>query len=178
VGDARALAEVVPDLLGRADLVCTSPPYPADVGVLDRAAWGAGGGLCPGRARNYSADRANLGHARGRPYHDAMALVYAGCAGLVRPGGMFVVVTKHTRRDGRALDLAGLSVELGRAAGLAYVGHVIALHAAVRDGALFARPSFWQLVKARRLRAGGEPVHLPVHEDVVIFRQGEVADAG
>jgi hypothetical protein len=178
VGDARALAAVVPDLLGRADLVCTSPPYPADVGVLDRAAWGAGGGLCPARARNYSADRANLGHARGRAYLDAMALVYAGCAGLLRAGGMFVVVTKHTRRDGRALDLAGLSVSLGRGAGLAYVGHVVALHAAVRDGALFARPSFWQLVKARRLRANGEPVHLPVHEDVVVLRKGEGADAG
>ncbi|MGP8209151.1 MAG: hypothetical protein ACLQVK_24365, partial [Acidimicrobiales bacterium] len=32
---------------------------------------------------------------------------------------------------GRALDLAGFSVELGRSAGLSYVGHVIALHAAV-----------------------------------------------
>ena len=82
-----------------------------------------------------------------------------------------MVVTKHTRRDGRALDLAGLSVSLGRRAGLAYVGHVVALHAAVRDGALVARPSFWQLVKARRLRAGGEPVHLPVHEDVVVLRK-------
>ena len=178
VGDARALAAVVPDLLGRADLVLTSPPYSADVGVLDRASWGAGGGLCPARARNYSADRANLGHARGRAYLDAMALVYAGCAGLLRAGGMFVVVTKHTRRDGRALDLAGLSVSLGRSAGLAYVAHVIVLLAAVRDGALFARPSFWQLVKARRLRANGEPVHLPVHEDVVVLRKGEGTDAG
>ena len=172
------MAVALGDLSGGADLVCTSPPYAADVGVPDRAAWGAGGGLCPAPARNYSVDKANLGHARGRAYLDAMALVYAGCAGLLRPGGMFMVVTKHTRRDGRALDLAGLSVSLGRGAGLAYVGHVVALHAAVRDGALVARPSFWQLVKARRLRAGGEPVHLPVHEDVVVFRQGELADAG
>ena len=121
------------DLLGRADLVLTSPPYSADVGVLDRAAWGAGGGLCPARARNYSADRANLGHARGRAYHDAMALVYAGCAGLLQAGGMFVVVTKHTRRTGEPWTWPG-SASSWDTAGLAYVGHVIALHAAVRDG--------------------------------------------
>jgi modification methylase len=54
-------------------------------------------------------------------------------------------------------------------AGLGYVQHIVALHAAIRDGALVARPSFWQLTQTRKARAKGEPAHLVVHEDVLIF---------
>jgi hypothetical protein len=114
----------------------------------------------------------------GRSCQDAIASAFAVGARLLRAGGVLVTVTKHRRHAGRAQDMAGRSVELGRAAGLAYVGHVIALQAAVADGALTARPSAGELARARRLRAGGEPVHLAVHQDVVVFRQGGAAHAG
>jgi hypothetical protein len=39
----------------------------------------------------------------------------------------------------------------------------------VRDGWLAARPSFWQLTQTRKARARGEPCHLVVHEDVLVF---------
>jgi modification methylase len=177
-GDARRLGDVIGDVAGGVDLVVTSPPYGCDVGNLDKSRWGAGGGLCPTRQRNYSAERANLGHARGPAYETAMAEVYAGCYAVLRPGGRLVVVTKNARRGGRALDLAGLTVRLATGARFSYIGHVIALHAAVRDGDLAARPSFWQLTQVRNARRRGEPVHLVAHEDVTAFVRPQESPGG
>jgi modification methylase len=181
-GDARQLQEVVCDLAGTVDLVVTSPPYGCDAGMIDKQAWIAGGRLCPADTLNYSTDKANLGHARGPAYEQAMADVYAACHGVLRPGGHLVVVTKNTRRKGRTLDLAGLTVTLATAAGFSYLGHVIALHAAIRDGDLVARPSYWQTTQIRHARAKGEPAHLVAHEDVTVFSRPattreETADA-
>ncbi|MDA8268177.1 MAG: DNA methyltransferase [Actinomycetota bacterium] len=168
-GDARHLAEVCADLAARVDLVVTSPPYGCDAGMIDKRAWLSGGRLCPVDTLNYSTDKANLGHARGQAYEQAMAEIYTGCARLLRPGGHLVVVTKNTRRRGAMLDLAGLTVALATAAGFSYLGHVIALHAAIRDGDLVARPSYWQATQVRHARAKGEPAHLVAHEDVSVF---------
>lgn len=162
------------DLVGTVDLICTSPPYACDVGTVDKVMWGAGTGLCPSDTRNYSTDKANLGHARGDAYEEAMAEVYAGCFALLRPGGILVTVTKNTRRGGRTLDLAGLTSALARRAGFSYLAHVVALHAAVRDGQLLARPSFWQTNNVHKARSRGEPAHLTVHEDCLAFRRPEV----
>jgi modification methylase len=168
-GDARRLAELLEDVAGRVDLVVTSPPYACDAGVIDKPAWRAGGSLCPRDSLNYSPDPANLGRARGPGWHQAMAEVLAGCARLVRPGGLLVTVTKNTRRQGRLNDLAAATVQLAAQAGFGYLQHLVALHAAVRDGGLVARPSFWQLTQTRKARARGEPAHLVVHEDVLVF---------
>jgi DNA modification methylase len=177
LGDARRLPEVLGDLTGRFDLVVTSPPYACDAGMIDKPAWLAGGRLCPAETLNYSSDRANLGHARGAVYETAMAEIYAACHAVLRPGGRLVVVTKNTRRKGRTLDLAGLTVALASAAGFTYLGHVIALHAAIRNGDLVARPSYWQTTQVRHARSRGEPAHLVAHEDVTSFIRSEVADA-
>ena len=176
VGDARRLGDVLGDLAGTVNLVCTSPPYACDVGNMDKANWGAGGDLCPSAARNYSVDKANLGHARGAAYEQAMADVYAGCHTLLRPGGILVTVTKHTRRHRRTLDLAALTGRLAAAQGFSYLAHVVALHAAIRDGDLVGRPSFWQTTQIRKARARGEAAHVLVHEDVLVFKKG-TADA-
>ena len=181
-GDARHLEDVVCDLAGTIDLVVTSPPYGCDAGMIDKQAWIAGGRLCPADTLNYSTDRANLGHARGPAYEEAMACIYAACHTVLRPGGYLVVVTKNTRRKGHTLDLAGLTVTLATAAGFSYLGHVIALHAAIRDGDLVGRPSYWQTTQVRHARAKGEPAHLVAHEDVTVFSRPvttskETADA-
>jgi DNA modification methylase len=176
-GDARHLLEVLGDLTGTIDLIVTSPPYACDAGVIDKAAWVAGGRLCLSDTLNYSADRANLGHARGTAYEAAMAEIYAACHTVLRPGGRLVVVTKNTRRKGRTLDLAGLTVDLAASAGFSYLGHVIALHAAIRDDDLVARPSYWQVTQIRHARQRGEPAHLVAHEDVTVFTRSEVANA-
>ncbi|HZT67371.1 MAG TPA: DNA methyltransferase [Acidimicrobiales bacterium] len=170
-GDATALPGPLADVAGRVDLVCTSPPYACEAGVIDKAGWIAGRRMCPPETLNYSADPANLGHARGRAYAAAMAQVYAGCHELLGPGGLLVVVTKNTRRAGKLLDLAALTVSLGRLAGFSYLQHVIALHAAVRDAELVGRPSYWQLSAVRAARGRGQPVHLVAHEDVIVLRK-------
>ena len=171
-GDATALGRLIGADAGRVDLVCTSPPYACDVGNLDRTKWGAGGDLCPNDERNYSADKSNLGHLRGGAYESAMSAVYAACFAALRPGGLMVTVTKNTRRKGRTLDLAGLTVGLAQGVGFTYLQHVVALHAALRDGDLVPRASFWQLTQTRKARARGEPAHLVVHEDVEVFAKG------
>lgn len=180
-GDAKCLPELLEDLSGRVDLVVTSPPYACDAGAIDKQAWLAGSGLCPAGTLNYSTDRANLGHARGAAYAAAMAEIYAACHAVLRPGGRLVVVTKNSRRKGRTLDLAGLTVQLATAAGFTYLSHVIALHAAIRDDDLVARPSYWQINRLRYLRAQGEPAHLVAHEDTTVYLKrpstSEVADA-
>ena len=179
-GDARHLPALLNDVAGRVDLIVTSPPYACDAGVIDKQAWLAGGRLCPPDTLNYSTDRANLGHARGTAYAEAMAEIYAACHAVLRPGGRLVVVTKNTRRKGRTQDLAGLTVALATAAGFSYLGHVIALHAAIRDGNLAGRPSYWQATQLRHARERGEPAHLVSHEDVTAYisqSAPEAADA-
>jgi DNA modification methylase len=178
LGDARRLASVLADLSGTVDLVATSPPYACDVGMIDKPAWLAGRPLCRRDTLNYSAERANLGHARGERYLAELAGVYAGCFAVLRPGGLLVTVTKNLRRRGRVLDLATITVELATRAGFAYLQHVVALLACVRDGELHARPSFWQLTQTRKARARGEPAHLVVHEDVSVFTRSQVAARG
>ncbi len=169
-GDARSLPGLLGDLAGRVDLIITSPPYACDAGVIDKGAWLAGARLCDRESLNYSTSRNNLGHARGEAYLAEMAQVYAGCCTVLRPGGLMVTVTKNMRRSGRLVDLAGITVSLAHDAGFAYLQHVIALLGAVRDSELVAHPSFWQLRQTRLARANGHPVHLTVHEDVLVFQ--------
>src|SRR6266545_7379277 len=169
LGDARVLPQVLADLAGTVDLVATSPPYACDVGMIDKPAWLAGRPLCRRDTLNYSPERANLGHARGDRYLTELARVYAACFAVLRPGGLLVTVTKNLRRQGRVHDLATVTVQLATQAGFAYLQHVVALLAAVRDGDLHARPSFWQLTQTREARARGQPAHLVVHEDVLVF---------
>ena len=133
-GDARQLTSLLADVAGQVDLVVTSPPYACDAGVIDKPAWRAGGSMCPRDSLNYSADPADLGRARGPGWHRAMAEVLAGCARLLRPEGLLVTVTKNTRRAGRLNDLAATTVSLAEAAGFGYLQHLVAVHAAVRDG--------------------------------------------
>jgi len=139
--------------------------------MIDKPAWRQGGTLARRDTENYSADHANLGHARGIVYLAEMATVYAGCLQVLRPGGLLVTVTRNLRRQGRVFDLAGATVTLAEQAGYQYLQHVIALLAAVRDSGLHARPSFWQLTQTRRARQRGQPASLLAHEDVLVFRR-------
>jgi modification methylase len=132
------------------------------------------GGSPGGTVATYaSRNKSNVGHARGDSYLTSMAEIYAACHAVLRPAGLLVTVTKNTRRAGRMFDLAGTTVALARSVGFIYLQHVVALLAAIRDGWLLARPSFWQLTQTRRARARGEPAHLVVHEDVCVFAKPE-----
>jgi hypothetical protein len=78
----------------------------------------------------------------------------------------------HRRKRGELIDLPSAVIAAGINAGLTPIERCIALLAAVRDGRLVARPSFFQLQQVRKARAAGVPMHLITHEDVIILAKG------
>jgi hypothetical protein len=73
------------------------------------------------------------------------------------------------RRNGVLIDLPGALVRLAEDAGLRLIERNVALLAAVRDGRLVPRASFFQLKDVRAARARGVPHHIIAHEDVLVF---------
>ena len=73
-------------------------------------------------------------------------------------------------QHGELVDLPAAVIAAGARAGLVPVARCVALLAGLRGGRLIARPSFFQLDNLRRARRQGQPWHLIVHEDVLIFR--------
>jgi modification methylase len=95
---------------------------------------------------------------------------------VLRPGGVVVVTVRPWRKRGVLVDLPSAVIAAGAAAGLTPIERCIALLAAVRDGHLVARPSFFQLQQVRKARTAGVPMHLIAHEDVIIFANGPQPD--
>jgi hypothetical protein len=80
-----------------------------------------------------------------------------------------VVTARPWRKHGNLIDLPSAVIAAGTAAGFQPLERCVALLAAVRDGHLVARPSFFQLQQVRNARARGIPMHLIAHEDVLIM---------
>jgi modification methylase len=157
---------------GAVDLILTSPPYACEIADVSTENLHSGHGpLRREDTSNYSADRRNLGHARGGAYLEAMADIYAACAAVLKPGGFLVCVTKDLRTDGALRNLSGETIALYEDAGLLYWQRIIGLLATIRDGELVMRPSFWQMLYTRRRRALGERTHVVAHEDVLVLRK-------
>ena len=81
-----------------------------------------------------------------------------------------MVTARPWRQHGELVDLPAAVIAAGARAGLIPVARCVALLAGLRGGRLIARPSFFQLDNLRRARRQGQPWHLIVHEDVLIFR--------
>ena len=96
--------------------------------------------------------------------------ILAGCTVLLRPGGTVVVTARPWRQHGELVDLPGAILAAGANAGLIPAERCVALLAGLRGQRLIPRPSFFQLDNIRKARARGEPWHLIVHEDVLVFR--------
>ena len=87
------------------------------------------------------------------------------------PGGRPCSRVMSTRRPPWSPARRGAAViAAGASAGLIPVARCVALLAGLRGGRLIARPSFFQLDNLRRARRHGQPWHLIVHEDILIFR--------
>jgi hypothetical protein len=180
-GDATRLAMLLPAALaGQVALVVTSPPYGPTVHGLVHPG--------PGGVRKsddrYGEDRANLAYRSTGGLVEGITGILAGCHTLLRPGGTVVVTARPWRRHGELVDLPAAVIAAGTRAGLVPTERCVALLAAVRDGLLVARPSFFQLHAARKARAAGTPVHLIAHEDVLVFTKpatsvgsGELTDS-
>jgi modification methylase len=175
-GDARHLPRLLathaPTASRPVDLILTSPPYACEVADVSNASLVSGvGPIRREDTSNYSTDKTNLGHARGRTYLAAMAEVYGACAFVLKPGGFFVLVTKDMRSGGTLHNLSGDTIALCENLGLNYWQRIIGMLATVRDSEIMMRPSFWQTLHARRMRARGERTHVVAHEDVLVFRK-------
>jgi hypothetical protein len=81
-----------------------------------------------------------------------------------------VVTARPWRQRGELVDLPGAVIAAGASAGLIPAERCVALLAGLRGQRLIPRPSFFQLDNVRKARARGEPWHLIVHEDVLVFR--------
>ena len=84
-----------------------------------------------------------------------------------------MITARPWRQHGELVDLPAAVIAAGTRAGLIPVARCVALLAGLRGGRLIARPSFFQLDNLRRARRHGQPWHLIVHEDVLIFRNPE-----
>jgi hypothetical protein len=144
----------------------TSPPYGPSVHGHVRA--GAGG--VRKFNNRYSRDPVNLAHHGLDALLDGITRILTGCTVLLRPGGIVVITARPWRHRGELVDLPSAVIAAGRAAGLSPIERCVALLAGLDGDRLVARPSFFQLDNTRKARARGEPWHLIVHEDVLIFR--------
>ena len=178
-GDARQLPALLPPgTAGRAALVVTSPPYGPSVHgqVTAEQRRGSEGGVRKYDNR-YGHDPLNLASQNLDELLDGFTQILAGCKVLLRPGGLAVVTARPWRDRGELTDLPSAVLAAGARAGLVPVARHVALLAGLRDGRLIARPSFFQLDNTRKARQRGEPWHLIVHEDVLIFRNPPEAGA-
>ena len=151
-------------------LVVTSPPYGRTVHGQVRAEKRAGGGGVHKYDNRYSDDPANLATHGLDDLLAGFTQILAGCAALLRPGGTVVVTARPWRQRGELVDLPGAVLAAGANAGLIPAERCVALLAGLRGQRLIPRPSFFQLDNIRKARARGEPWHLIVHEDVLVFR--------
>jgi modification methylase len=171
-GDARQLPALLPPGdAGRAALIITSPPYGPSVHgqVSAEQRHGQEGGVRKYDNR-YGHDPANLASQHLDDLLDGFTQILAGCRLLLRPGGLAVVTARPWRQHGELIDLPAAVIAVGGRVGLVPVARHVALLAGLRDGDLVARPSFFQLDNLRKARRRGQPWHLIVHEDVLIFR--------
>ena len=168
------------------------PPAPRPAAARHRGAGGAGGHLPAVRAQRprpgprraarggggvekydnrYSDDPANLAH------HGLDDLL-AGFTQILGRLRRAAAPRRDRRRHRPALAAARRAGRPARrrprrrrsAAGLIPAERCVALLAGLRGQQLIARPSFFQLDNIRKARARGEPWHLIVHEDVLVFR--------
>lgn len=168
-GDATRMTSLLPAALaGQVSLVVTSPPYGPTVHGLVRPEAGAGVHKSD-NTYNDGTDRGNLAYRDLPGLAEGFAEILAGCATLLKPGGVVVVTARPWRKRGELVDLPSAVIGAGIAAGLVPVERCVALLAAVRGGRLIARPSFFQLSAVRKARTAGVPMHLIAHEDVIVL---------
>ncbi|MFI9836334.1 TRM11 family SAM-dependent methyltransferase [Nonomuraea sp. NPDC051941] len=173
-GDSRHIARLLPDLVGKAALVLTSPPYGAATHGHIRSTRDTGEPGVRKWNQRYSHDRANLAHQQLPQLLDGFGRILAGCVTLLRPGGVVAITVRPYRIRGELVDLPGHVQSLARENGLAFVDRIACLLCGLGDGQLLNRASFFQLHEARKGWARGLPIHAVAHEDLLVFRRSQM----
>ncbi|MFI5489224.1 TRM11 family SAM-dependent methyltransferase [Micromonospora echinaurantiaca] len=170
-GDATGLLDLVPaSAVGRVGLVLTSPPYGRGTHGLVRT---TSTGLRKRDHQYGDRERGNLAYVGWSRLFDGFASILAASYHLLRPGGTVVITCRTVRRERDDLiDLPGELLAVAQSVGLVPVQRTAAMLAAVRDdGQIVHRANMFGLRAVRRARDEGIPVHLLVHEDVLILRR-------
>ena len=135
----------------RADPPRPGPPTPGAGVAKSNHRYGADRGTWPTRPARLLAGFTRILHR---------------CRELLRPGGIVVITARPWREHGELIDLPP-SHRRRRRGRVMPLERCVALLAAVRDGELVARPSFFQLHHVRKARAAATHA-LIAHEDVLI----------
>jgi tRNA G10 N-methylase Trm11 len=173
-GDSRRLPSLLPPRIrGGVALVVTSPPYgPSTHGHVRTP------GPRRGKVRKLHHRYGGSGNLAYRD-HDTLAEgfteILTGCRAVLRPGGHVAITARPYRRHGELVDIPGMVVAAGHAAGLELIEECVALMAGVRNGLLVPRASFFQMKNVRDAIADGDPQWLTQHEDVIILRLKDAA---
>jgi tRNA G10 N-methylase Trm11 len=175
-GDSRQLPVLLPpQVRGKVALVVTSPPYGPSTHGHVRTPGPRRGKVQKVHHRYGGSD--NLAYRD----HDTLAVgfgeILAGCRAVLRPGGHVVITARPYRRHGELVDIPGMVVAAGQAAGLELVEECVALMAGVRDGVLVPRASFFQIKNVGDAIDRGDPQWIPQHEDVLILKAGDGSGA-
>jgi hypothetical protein len=171
-GDARDIVRLVgSDVRGAASLVLTSPPYGSATHGHVRVCGAPDGEFAVHKANHrYSEDPGNLAYGSVERLMDGCAEILTRCRMLLKPEGFLVIAARPFRRGGELVDIATLATQAAAEAGFVLHERCVALLAAARDDGLMARASLFQRVNARNAFAGGSPVHVMAHEEVIVAR--------
>jgi hypothetical protein len=168
-GDSRNLPSLLPpQIRGQVALVITSPPYGASTHGHVRTPGPRRGKVRKIHHRYGASD--NLAYRNHGELAEGFTDILAGCRTVLRPGGHVIVTARPYRRHGELVDIPGMVVAAGEAAGLELVEECVALMAGVRNGVLVPRASFFQMKNVRDAINAGDPQWLTQHEDVIILR--------
>ncbi|WP_063774259.1 TRM11 family SAM-dependent methyltransferase [Streptacidiphilus rugosus] len=177
-GDARDADRIVnPELHGSVNLLLTSPPYGASLHGQIRSTRETGHDGIVKFHDTYGTSLGNLAHAPTDELLESFTQILRSCRPLLAGGATVAVTARPWREQGELVDLPAAVVAAGQAAGLVLVERCVALLAAVRDGHLRARPSFFQLRNVRAARTAGIPMSLIVHEDLLCLRAFDASTA-
>ncbi len=170
-GDARDLVHLLPgELHGQVALVLTSPPYTHAAYNHGQVRTRPGQGVEKWHNR-YSTNPQNLGNTNPSRLLAGVEQILAGCAQVLRPGGLVVLTARPWRLHGALVDLPGQVAAAAERAGLAPLERNVALLAGLRGEGLVGRASFFQIDNTRKSRAAGLPLHVVAHEDILVLRQ-------
>jgi hypothetical protein len=168
--DSRHLTRLLPaDVIGQVALVLTSPPYGPEVHGQVREYASPDGKVAKTHHR-YGADPHNLAYAGPGELAAGFTAILREAAATLRPDGQVVVTARPYRLHGELVDIPGMVIAAGHAAGLHLVERCVALIAGVRGGRLVPRGSFFQLRNIREARRRGDPQWLCQHEDLIVLR--------
>lgn len=179
-GDGRAIGTMFPEHRGQVALVLTSPPYGSFTHGHIRAHSSAVAGKVEKYDFHYTHERRSPNLAR-QPLEGLLGgfgSILGASAALLKPGGAVAVTVRPIRVQGNLVDLPGRVIEVATEYGLTLTDRRAVLLAAVRDGGLVTRASFFQTLETRRARQRGLPACVTAHEDLLIFRPAADLDTG